>query len=164
MEFQLTIKCDTRDMPDIVLAAKKAIERNADIRKHKAEDIVPEVMCPKCNWAGMVKDLRVNVDIDTTCPKCNAAISRDNLGIGVEDLLQLKTSEMEKYINIICDGQEYDIGVFTTRNNIGCDLCGGDAKYSHTKLIGTTDSREPNFCFEHYREINRDSRFIKKGV
>ncbi len=166
MDTKLTIKCDIKDAQAVLYAASKAISEAEGARDQDRLDRIhiPEVMCPKCNWTGMVKDLRVNVNIDTTCPKCNAEISRDNLGIGVDDFLKLKTSEMVKYTNIICDGQEYDIGVFTTRNYIGCDICVGEDKYTHTKLIGTSDSREPNFCFEHYREINRASRFIKRGV
>ncbi len=84
--------------------------------------------------------------------------------ISVHEFIGLKHSEMVKYICVESDGNEREIGIFTTRNYISCEMCEEEDKTNHTFLIGTLDSREPKFCFDHYFIINQDSGFIKKGV
>lgn len=59
--------------------------------------------------------------------------------------------------------QDFDIRVFSSgefqvKGKLLpiCELC----DKLHDKYIGTSDINEPKFCFNHYAEINKDSKFI----
>ncbi len=81
METTLTIKCDIKDAQAVLYAAKKVIEHAEGARDQDRLDRIniPEVVCPRCNWSGMVKDLIVGREIN--CPKCRGSINLDKKGV-----------------------------------------------------------------------------------
>ena len=162
METKLTITCDIKHAQEILYAASKIIQ-TPDAEREAVKQI-PEVRCPNCHWQGMVKDLRVGAAFEISCPNCSGFISRYDYGLSVYEFMQLENHEMVKYVCVECDGNEWDIGIFTTRYDLSCETCGDEAKNNHTFLIGTSDSRDAKFCFPHYTSLNKESRFIKKGV
>ncbi len=184
MRTKLTIDCDIIDAQNILYKAKKIIsegERNRDqerldeliragvipeprITPNYEDVLTAEVTCPKCNWYGRIAELRVlNSPIDTHCPKCNTVIKRMNQGINVYKFIALDDDEKGKYNCIDENGDEYDISVFDReKDEMSCELCGLAVNTDREKLIGTSDTREPKFCYIHYIEINARSRFIRR--
>jgi hypothetical protein len=59
------------------------------------------------------------------------------------------------------ESNDYDIGI--NIDDSYCELATSETECSEgTWRIGTGDSREPQFCENHYREINKTSDFIKR--
>ncbi len=75
----------------------------------------------------------------------------------IEEFMKLPDEEKEKYWLRIEDGNEFDIKTFSGPSHMLCEMCG-----ERTRLIGTSDTREPKFCFKHYALLNKDSEFIRK--
>jgi hypothetical protein len=71
------------------------------------------------------------------------------------------------YMLVTAEDAEFDIKVFELTSiddaYMQCEMCDGNQGYRATMLIGTADEREPKFCFPHYKEINRDSKFVWVG-
>jgi hypothetical protein len=126
-----------------------------------------EIICPNdnvCGWAGDIKDLKVNDSWQIGCPKCGRTISRNNYGISVYEFFELPIAEQVGYTLVDSDGAEYDIDVAwgVPFNSPTCETC--EKTIVGEALYGTSDSREPKWCKEHYIQVNRTSRFVKKGV
>ena len=85
--------------------------------------------------------------------------------------MALPNTEKVNYINRVypdpndkSDYQDYDIGVFTPYDfNFTNGACCEECHKTGIDLIGTSDTREPKFCFKCYADINKDSEF-KKGA
>ncbi len=74
----------------------------------------------------------------------------------IKEFMLLPEAEKERY-NLHIYDNDFDIKVFHSHEGMACDFnCG-----IKTPLIGTGDTREPKFCFNHYVEINKDAEFVK---
>ncbi len=70
--------------------------------------------------------------------------------------MQLTDTEKERYWLKVEDEVEFDIKTFYGRQDMKCEMC-----EERSRLIGTSDSREPKFCYKHYEEINKDAEFFR---
>lgn len=88
-----------------------------------------------------------------------------NFPLSVRKWMQLDVDVKQKYICVDTEGMEFDIKVFDREaNGMVCELCSNEQQAEVPAVIGTSDTREPKYCFHHYASINQDSRFVKKGV
>ena len=85
--------------------------------------------------------------------------------MNIQEFMKLKDSEKGDYTNRTypCGDKtefyDYDIKVFDNwESNWCCEMC----NTIEGKTIGTSDTREPKFCFKCYEEVNEDSEFIKE--
>jgi hypothetical protein len=82
--------------------------------------------------------------------------------IDVNDFMdKVPTVQKRNYILAESDGQEHDVEIFVGVDNPGmcCELCDGLQEWKALSFIGTGDSREPKYCFPHYKQINKNSQF-----
>jgi hypothetical protein len=87
----------------------------------------------------------------------------------IAEFMQLSNEDKEKYFLRVfpsasnkADFVEHDVMVFAAEEvkdfGMTCEICGKE----DAELIGTSDSREPKFCMEHYADINATSEFYKE--
>jgi len=81
--------------------------------------------------------------------------------VKVEEFMKLPDSEKVKCENRVDYDTIFDIATFTLNEVMSygfeCEACG----VKNEKMIGTSDIREPKFCFKHYAEQNKDSAFVQ---
>lgn len=88
--------------------------------------------------------------------------------LNIDEFMELPDNEKVNYINrIYPEGkpgghQDYDIEIFPVgyMGVAECEMCSKPQE----RFIGTSDPREPKFCFKHYKRINKDSEFIPGAV
>lgn len=82
--------------------------------------------------------------------------------ISIQEWERLEIREKTTYICIDTDGNEFDIGVYNKEHyGMKCELCTDIQHTEYPNVVGTRDTREPKYCFQHYMVINEDSRFRK---
>lgn len=101
--------------------------------------------------------------------KMEDVMNKDRIEIlDVVDFMKLQDSKKENCVNLVpcnkdvklSECNDFDVKVFKAKNLMfpnGCDSC----DVLEEKFIGTGDPREPNFCYRHYEEVNKDSIFIR---
>ncbi len=185
MRTKLIIECDIIDAQKILYSAQKIIRQGNEYRAEEnkevtamllekagvkedqrvmpvyTEEVLPEVTCSHCDWTGSGQELGLDAEDMETCPKCHHVLTRNDYGLNIFKFMSLEDSEKVKY-TLYCDDNEHDIGIFD-RNKYGmsCECCGVGVNVERTKLIGTQDTREPKFCYNHFITINMNSRFVK---
>ncbi len=194
MQTTLTIECDIKEAQAILYSASKIIrngEANRDqerldelnnkispftIVPDKEQEAIPEtqpytlpaVTCPHCDWVGGISELRVGKSLTTLCPKCSGFIGKPDFLINIYKFMELEDTNKTEYICVDEDGNEYDIKIFdrtsSSYQHLYCETCGVGVNMSRKHLIGTSDTREPKYCYGHYIILNKNSRFIRKGV
>ncbi len=98
--------------------------------------------------------------LKTELKEVQAVVSLD-----VHQWMKLTAIEKQKHINRDSYGNEFDIAMFNRENyGMTCELCTNEQQAEVPFVVGTSDTREPKYCFQHYQLINENSRFIKKGV
>ncbi len=126
--------------------------------------VLTEVMCSHCDWSGSSQELTLDAEDMETCPKCHHVLTRNDYGLNIFRFMSLDDSEKVKY-TLYCDDNEHDIGIFdrneSCSNGMSCECCGVGVNVERTKLIGTRDTREPKFCYNHFITVNMNSRFVK---
>lgn len=77
----------------------------------------------------------------------------------ITEFMKLNNEDKEKYFVSTPEGYEGDVRVFSAAEvkdfGMSCDVCSIDG----VELIGSSDIREPKFCFVHFADINKDSFF-----
>lgn len=171
MDTKLIIKCDIKHAQEILYSASKIIERGSigifNVEPSEADNKSPEIGCNFCDWTGNTAEMSCNDYGNRTCPKCwtvlvfAGEIKQDD-GIDIYKFMALDDEDKLKYYVIDPDGAEYDIAIFDRRAyRIHCDICGVGVNIDRTNLIGTSDTREPKFCYVHYIQVNQNSTFYK---
>jgi hypothetical protein len=171
MQMKMTFDVPVKKCVEVSLAVLAILEEHdvkVDMTQPKPVAVGrPDIICPAekvCGWAGNIKELKVNDSWRIGCPKCGRAISRSDYGISVYEFMELGIGDQVCYTLVDDDGAEYDIDVVwgVPFNSPACEIC--EKTIVGEALYGTSDSREPKWCKEHYIQVNRGSRFIKKGV
>ncbi len=151
MEITLTFKVDIKDMQAVVYAAKKEIEHGENTRDQERLDIMHND-----------QDLLRNAAIRPAPREVNYRHANE---LDVYKFMALDDEDKIKYVCVDEYENGYDIRIFDRRKvEMRCDVCGVGVNLELHFLIGTPDTREPKFCMQHYANINRDSRFVKKGL
>jgi hypothetical protein len=90
--------------------------------------------------------------------------------INIQEFMRLPDEEKAKYTHRYftndakTEFHDLDVRVFTAQELQFvpgarvpmCEMC----DVMHDKYIGTSDPREPKFCFKHFIEINKESIFF----
>ncbi len=171
METKLTIKCDIKDAQAILYSASKIIrdgeaardQERINKRHEDSEAKVTKALLESYEEYVASQTGYRNLPASAKARPEPRSVDYGDVELDVYKFMALDDEDKVKYINV-ADDNEYDIAVFDRRKNyMYCDVCGQGVNLERHYLIGTSDTREPKFCYVHYIQINTDSKFVKDG-